>query len=347
MGFTGPRRAGLDLRARLEGARRCVLRRAQARQAAPAGVLKPLEPDATAIPNDPVWPGEGQYLFGVGEMPDGQLHHRPDLPPQLGHHDHRQGRLQAASAPRRSAFTEMILRLGRTPARAAAQATRDAARRSCARRAARRGLRLAAPAAAVTQPPQPKSGPGGSDSAPRLARAPPAAAGANAWYVFEPATAAPEAGAAGDRHARLLRVLRLRQMYELIRHTVRKGNVVIYPRWQTAVVKPCPGPFDIEPCISPRSRASAAPEVPARQQAPRAAAAAAGRATSASPSAGSSPRTSRTATRRSVCPEPRAIFLEDPHDGGLAGAGEPALDDSLRRHPSRRSSCSATPAPTA
>jgi hypothetical protein len=33
-------------------------------------------------------------------------------------------------------------------------------------------------------------------------------------------------------------------------------------------------------------------------------------------------------------PEPRAIFLDDPHDGGLAGAGEPALDDSLAGIPS-------------
>ena len=28
-------------------------------------------------------------------------------------------------------------------------------------------------------------------------------------------------------------------------------------------------------------------------------------------------------------PEPKAIFLDDPHDGGLNGFGEPALDDSL------------------
>ena len=32
-------------------------------------------------------------------------------------------------------------------------------------------------------------------------------------------------------------------------------------------------------------------------------------------------------------PKPRAIFLEDPHDGGNTGAGEPALDDSLSGHP--------------
>lgn len=40
------------------------------------------------------------------------------------------------------------------------------------------------------------------------------------------------------------------QMYALIRHTVRKGSVVIYPRWQTDVAIPCPGSFDIEPCMT-------------------------------------------------------------------------------------------------
>ena len=40
------------------------------------------------------------------------------------------------------------------------------------------------------------------------------------------------------------------QMYELIRHTVRTGNVVIYPRWQTGLASPCLGPFDVEPCLT-------------------------------------------------------------------------------------------------
>jgi hypothetical protein len=33
-------------------------------------------------------------------------------------------------------------------------------------------------------------------------------------------------------------------------------------------------------------------------------------------------------------PKPRAIFLDDPHDGGLNGFDEPALDDSLSGIPS-------------
>ena len=46
-------------------------------------------------------------------------------------------------------------------------------------------------------------------------------------------------------------------------------------------------------------------------------------------------------------PKPRAIFLDDPHDGGLNGFDEPALDDSLAGIPSTREARSATRAPTA
>ena len=74
----------------------------------------------------------------------------------------------------------------------------------CSPRSARRR-----PPAAVTQPPQPKSGPGGSDYPHRGWRVSSGGSGSDAWYVFEPARPRP-AGAAGDRHARLLRVLGLR-----------------------------------------------------------------------------------------------------------------------------------------
>ena len=77
---------------------------------------------------------------------------------------------------------------------------------------------------------------------------------ANAWYAFEPVRPRP-------RKAPLAIVMHgygeysgYEQMYEFIRHTVRKGSVVIYPRWQTAIATPCPGPFDIEPCIRSANR---------------------------------------------------------------------------------------------
>ena len=42
-------------------------------------------------------------------------------------------------------------------------------------------------------------------------------------------------------------------------------------------------------------------------------------------------------------PRPRAIFLDDPHDGGLiTGSDEPALDDSLAGIPSTTACSSAT-----
>jgi hypothetical protein len=119
------------------------------------------------------------------------------------------------------------------------------------------------------------------------------------------------------------------QMHELIRHTVRQGNVVIYPRWQTAITEPCPGPFDIEPCI-----ASAVSGIEGgidhlrsgeKRVRPQLA-----RASYLGLSFGGI-ITANLANRHESLgiPKPRAVFLEDPHDGGLDGAGEPALDDDL------------------
>ena len=65
-------------------------------------------------------------------------------------------------------------------------------------------------AVAVRQPPQPKSGPGGSDYTHRGVRVSSGGSGADAWYVFEPTRPRPQQGAARGRHARLRRVRRLR-----------------------------------------------------------------------------------------------------------------------------------------
>jgi hypothetical protein len=118
-------------------------------------------------------------------------------------------------------------------------------------------------------------------------------------------------------------------MYEFIRHTVRKGNVVIYPRWQTTIVSPCPGPFDIEPCMTSaangiRGALSYLQDDASRVQ-PQTR-----RASYFGFSFGGI-ITANLANRYASLnlPKPRAIFLDDPHDGALAGPGEPALDDSL------------------
>jgi pimeloyl-ACP methyl ester carboxylesterase len=119
------------------------------------------------------------------------------------------------------------------------------------------------------------------------------------------------------------------QMYELIRHTVRRGSIVIYPRWQTDVVTPCAGPFDIEPCMRAevagiRGALAFLRAERGRVQPPL------DRASYFGFSFGGIV-TANLANRWAALglPRPRAVFLDDPHDGGLAGAGEPALDDSL------------------
>lgn len=80
----------------------------------PASVLKPLNPNASGDPNQAAWPGEGQYLFAGGGMPDANYISGPTYLLNWGIEtvdrcDHRQLRAEAI------AFTEMILRLGRTP----------------------------------------------------------------------------------------------------------------------------------------------------------------------------------------------------------------------------------------
>jgi len=184
-------------------------------------------------------------------------------------------------------------------------------------------------AAAVTQPRQPRSGPGGSDYPHRGVRVHGGGSGSDAFFVFEPVRPRPRRAPLAIVMHGYFEYAGYGQMSALIRHTVRKGNVVIYPRWQTGGVEPCPGPFDIEPCVT-----SAVNGIRGGMKYLRAGK---GRVR---------PRLDRTsyfgfsfggvitanlANRYEALhlPDPRAIFLDDPHDGGLAGAGEPALDDSL------------------
>ena len=82
--------------------------------ASPAGVLKPLNPNAIGDPNQAAWPGEGQYLFAGGGMPDANYITGPTYLLNWGiktvdRADHVRVRTEAI------AFTEMMLRLGRTP----------------------------------------------------------------------------------------------------------------------------------------------------------------------------------------------------------------------------------------
>ena len=181
----------------------------------------------------------------------------------------------------------------------------------------------------VTQPPQPKQGPGGQAHPNRGWRVSSGGVGNDAWYAFEPTKPRP-------RRAPLAIVMHgyyeftgFDQLHAFIRHTVRSGSVVIYPRWQTGFADPCPGPFNIEPCLNSAVNGIRGAISYLRSSRSRV-----------------HPRLGKTSyfgfsfggiitadlANRYVSlglPVPRAIFLDDPHDGGLRGPGEPALDDSL------------------
>jgi hypothetical protein len=193
----------------------------------------------------------------------------------------------------------------------------------------------ASAAGAITQPRQPKSGPGGSDYTHRGVRVASGGAGADAWYVFEPVRPQP-------RRAPLAIVMHgygeyagYASMEALIRHTVRKGNVAIYPRWQTGIATPCPGPFLIGPCISSAVAGIKGAIAHLHAQPKRRVQPQLRRTSYFGFSFGGIVTANMTNRYRSLgLPKPRAIFLEDPHDGALTGPDEPALDDSLAAIPS-------------
>ena len=114
MGFTGRNEPGSIFAPgskRLVDASFAALKRGKA---SPAGVLKPLNPKSKGDPDDPAWPGEGQYLFGVGGMPTANYITGPTYLLNWGitttdKVDFARVRAEAIG------FTEMILRLGRTP----------------------------------------------------------------------------------------------------------------------------------------------------------------------------------------------------------------------------------------
>lgn len=80
----------------------------------PGAVLKPLNPNGTGGTNDPVWPGEGQYLQSIGGIPTANFITGPTYLLNWGISttdkvDFPLVRRQAM------AFTEMVLALGRVP----------------------------------------------------------------------------------------------------------------------------------------------------------------------------------------------------------------------------------------
>ena len=182
----------------------------------------------------------------------------------------------------------------------------------------------------VTQPPQPKSGPGGSDYSHKKVRVSSGGEGFDAWFAFEPMKPRPE------KKAPLAIVMHGYGEYEgygheaaFIEHIVRKGSVVIYPRWQTGIATPCPGPFDIEPCMA-STLAGINGALDHLRSEPKAVQPQLAKTSYFGLSFGGIITTNMANRYEALgLPKPRAIFLEDPHDGGLTGADEPALDDDL------------------
>ena len=181
----------------------------------------------------------------------------------------------------------------------------------------------------ITQPPQPKNGPGGRAHPNRGFRVTSGGSGNDAWYAFEPTRPRPRKAPLAIVMHGYFEFAGYDQMYAFISHTVRRGSVVIYPRWQTGIADPCPGPFNIEPCINSsvnaiRGAISYLQSSPKRVQ-PNL------RETSYFGFSFGGILTANLANRYLSLglPKPRAIFLDDPEDSGLAGGGEPALDDSL------------------
>jgi hypothetical protein len=183
--------------------------------------------------------------------------------------------------------------------------------------------------AAITEPPQPRHGRGGSDYTSKGMRVSSGGTGADAWYAFGPAKPRPKKAPLAIVMHGYGEFAGYDTMAALIEHTVGKGSVVIYPRWQTGIATPCPGPINIELCI-----ASAVNGINGALEHLRST------SKSVKPqlrkasyfgfSFGGIVTANMTNRWRSLgLPRPRAIFLDDPHDGALNGFGEPALDDSL------------------
>ena len=187
---------------------------------------------------------------------------------------------------------------------------------------------------AITPPPQPNSGPGGSDYTHGDYRVSSGGSGSDAWFVFEPTKPRPKVAPVTIVMHGYFEFSGYGSQQALIEHTVRKGSIVIYPRWQTGIAEPCPGPFNIEPCMqSARNgilgalsylRSSKAHVQPNLR-----------RASYFAHSFGGIITTNLANRWRDLgIPKPRVVFLDDPHDGGFNEPNEGALDDSLAGIPS-------------
>ncbi len=182
---------------------------------------------------------------------------------------------------------------------------------------------------AITPPAQATTGPGGQDYAHATVRISQGGTGYNAYYVFEPMSPQPVSAPLVVITHGYTDFSGYKMHRDLIMHTVRKGHVVIYPRWQTALWAPCAGSFFSEKCMASATKGirdgiASLQGQPDRVQPELDKASYFGFSYGAIITAN---LTNRWAALK--LPRPRAIFLDEPHDGGLQGPTEPALDKDL------------------
>lgn len=188
--------------------------------------------------------------------------------------------------------------------------------------------------AAISPPPQAASGPGGQDYPHASVRISQGGSGYNAYYVFEPMSPQPVSAPLVVIMHGYMEFAGYSMHRHLIMHTVRQGHVVIYPRWQTALWAPCSGSYASEKCMASATKGIV--DGIAHLQAD---------GTRVQPELDNTSYfgfsygaiitanlTNRWASLN--LPKPRVIFLDEPHDGGLQGPTEPALDKDLSGIPS-------------
>ena len=188
--------------------------------------------------------------------------------------------------------------------------------------------------AAVTPSPQPALVPGGSDQPHAGLRVSSGGTGADAWYVFEPTTPQPVSAPLAIIMHGYGEFAGYDTMLAFIRHTVLAGTSSSTRAGRPAIATPCPGPFDIEPCMTSAVNgirgALAYLKAHRDHVQPQL-----GRTSYFGFSFGGIITANLASRHRTLgLPKPRAIFLDDPHDGALTGFGEPALDDALTGIPS-------------
>jgi hypothetical protein len=184
-------------------------------------------------------------------------------------------------------------------------------------------------AQSIIQPSQPASGPGGADYSHADVRVTAGGFGANAYYVFEPVSPKPASAPLVVITHGYFETFGYDSMKDLITHTVRKGNVVVYPRYQDTILTPCLGYLlNPEGCVSSALK-GIRDGIAFLQASPDRVQPELDKASYFGFSFGGIITANLTNRWVSLnLPQPRVIFLDDPHDGDGSNR-ETMLDTSL------------------